>query len=240
MEQMTASRDSGSSGLDLTKILDRAKAVLLDPKNIWSTIKSESATPKDLITGYLGVLLAAGAIAQFVRSVFLGISVMGVTVKSGLVDGLTYSVLSLILTIVGMYVMAAIMQKIAPKFEGSTTIDSTFRLLAYSTTASALGQILLILPVPGIMLATFALGLYGLYTLFQGITPMTGVPEARRVPFLLVSIVIGAVIMFVVNALVLSSFAPSSTSGLNINGQEIDMKKLEDAAKAFQNLAGQQ
>lgn len=239
MQQTTISQQT-SSGIDIGKILDRAKAVLVDPKNIWSTIKSESTTPKELLTGYLGLLLVASAISQFVRSVFIGVSFMGISVKSGLVDGFMYSVLNLILTAVGMYVMANIMQRIAPKFDGSTTVDNAFKLVGYGATASILGQILLILPIPGIMLITLVLGIYSLYSTFQGITPMTGVPEARRVPFIIVSLVIEAVLTFVINFFVLSSFAPKPSGELNINGQSIDMKKFEDAAKAFQQMSGQQ
>lgn len=235
MEQTTTPNQLLSS-INVNKIIERAKEVLTDPKNVWTKIKSETTSIKEIYIGYIGVLLALGAVVNFVNDVVIGHTFFGVTVRNGFFSGLILAVLMLAVQLASIFIVANVLVKLAPKFEGSTTLDNAFKLVAYGMTASAIGNILMILPVPMISIVALVLGIYGLYTVFNGITPMTGVPEARRIPFIIVSFVISAIIMFILNMVLISPFMAKPSADISFGGQKIDMQKLEGAAKELEKL----
>ncbi|MCB0346801.1 MAG: DUF1282 family protein, partial [Bdellovibrionales bacterium] len=102
-----------------------------------------------------------------------------------------------------VYVMAMIIEAIAPKF-GSTVCSRTdaVRLLAYSATPG-----MLVAPIIGLLPWTLfsfiagLVGLYGLVVLYKGITPVTGIPEQKRLVFTLTCIAAAVVLSMVVFAI---------------------------------------
>src|SRR5687767_10873411 len=96
---------------------DRVKRILLTPKEEWRVIDTEPATPASLYTGYIIPLAAIGPIAQAI-----GYSVFGVTLpfmgtyRTPIGSAITGAVVTFALTLVGVFVLALVIDALAPTF----------------------------------------------------------------------------------------------------------------------------
>ncbi len=241
LQQPSSPSSSGSSGgaLDIQWIMARAKMILSDPKGVWPTLKSESLDLASLYKKYLIPLALGGALCGFLGMWLIGVSVLGVTVRAHFFSGLMSSLINCALGL-GMFFLAGyIFQAIAPKFGGSTTIENTVKLIGFSSTAALLGQYLSIIPMLALIGSLF--GIYSVYTLFQGIPEMTGVPKEKRAPFFLVCFLATAVSTFII-FMVVGAISPwsmsSATPGFNIETQNgtFDQQKFEQGLKELQKL----
>src|SRR5258708_37296328 len=102
-------------------LVDRVKNILLSPKEEWPKIAEEPATVGSLFTGYIMILAAIGPIAMILRSFALGTPVALVSYVVGL--GVCY-------------LMALIVDALAPSFGGEKNFIQSLKLIAYSYTAT--------------------------------------------------------------------------------------------------------
>jgi hypothetical protein len=165
-------------------------------------------------------------------------------------SGLVTAVLSFVLTIVGVFVLAAIADWLAPKFEGQSNKLNAFKLVAYGGTAAWLAGIFSLIP----MLAVFGLlGLYSLYLFYTGSGPMLAIPEAKRVAYTVVTFLVAAVLYWII-ALIVGAIV--ATIGLGAAGigaltgasddevtltvpgaGTVDLDKLEEMGKQAESAA---
>jgi len=116
------------------------------------------------------------------------------------------SITAYVATLVSILIGAFIVEQLAPKFEGKTDFNMAARLLAFSAVPGFAAGILRIFPSVPIATIAALISLYGLYVYLVGIPTMTSVPEARKVGFFFVSILLmivaGAILFAVIAALV--------------------------------------
>jgi hypothetical protein len=229
-------------------LIERIKAILLKPKETWPVIAGEAATPRDLITRYALPLIVLSALAGFIGMQLFGLTFMGITIRPGLMGGLTTTLLQIVLGVVAVVVVALVAEWLAPKFGGTADRTQSFKLIVYSMTAGWVGGLLAIYP-PIAMLGALA-GLYGLYLLYLGATTLMKVPEDKAVGFTAVTVICAAVAIWV-SSLVVGmvtggamlaggmAASPGEVSGeLKIPGVgSVDMGKLEAATKQMEAAA---
>jgi hypothetical protein len=104
-------------------------------------------------------------------------------------------VVSWVLALVGVYVAALIINKLAPTFESTPNDLQALKLVAYSYTASWVAGIFYVIPALGI-LAGLA-GLYSIYLFYLGLPVMMKTPQAKVIPYMVVSAVVIIVLVFV-------------------------------------------
>jgi Yip1 domain len=180
-------------------LIDRAKAMILRPVEEWTKIAAETDSQNDILKSYVLPLAAIGPIAGLIGGQVFGYGALFVSYRPSLMSGLVSAVLGFALTIVGVYVLAAIADWLAPKFEGQSNKLGAFKLVAYGGTAAWLAGIFSLIP----MLAVFALlGLYSLYLFYTGAGPMMAVPEAKRIAYTVVTFLAAAVLYWIVMLLV--------------------------------------
>ncbi len=200
--------------------LYRARDILTE-KSIWETLKSEPTTIKDIYLNYVVILAAIPPLAQFLHAVFSGYSI----VPSLLFYVVTYGV-----SLLGLFLVSWIAQKLAPTFGGATDHTSTFKWFAYSMTASYAAGIFAIVPYIGWILTL--LGLFSLFQLYVNTTLFTGVSEAKKIPYLLVTLV-ASVIAYMVLSLVV--FAIVGVLGISqvrqIQTPGFDLKNYQGSAQ---------
>ena len=184
----------GSKGL-----VDRAKDILMKPKSEWAVIDGEPATIAGLYTGYIMILAAIGPIAGLIGSQLFGYSALGFTYKPPLGTSLALAVLTYVLSLVSVYVLALIIDALAPTFNGTKNQIQAFKVATYSMTASWLAGIFGIIPALAIL---GILGLYSLYLLYLGLPRLMRVTEDKAVAYTVVVIVAAIVLWFVVGAVV--------------------------------------
>lgn len=96
-------------------IFERAKNILISPKSEWEVIKNEQSTIADLFTKYALILALIPVVASFIGQSLIGVSLgpFG-SFKVPIVNGLIYAVLYYVLTLAGIYLVAFIVDALAP------------------------------------------------------------------------------------------------------------------------------
>lgn len=171
-------------------LVDRVKGILLSPQAEWDVIDAEPTTLAALYTGYIMPLAAIGPIAQVIG--FSAFGVMGYRVPFG--QAIAYAVTTYILTLVGTYVLALIIDVLAPNFGGRRSQIQGLKVAAYSSTAAWVAGIFALVPALSIL---GILGLYSLYLLYLGLPKLMKTPKEKALGYT-VLVILAAIVLFVI------------------------------------------
>jgi hypothetical protein len=173
-------------------LIARVRGILLDPQAEWPIIERESGDPSFLFTTYVAVLALIPALAGFIGTVLIGVTVPVIgTVRMPLLSGLFHAVFGYVLTFVIVYVVAIIVDALAPTFGGQKNFQNALKLTVYSYTPAWLAGIFLL--IPGLRFLTL-LSLYGLYLLYTGLPPLMKAPKDKALMYSL-AVVVGALVL---------------------------------------------
>lgn len=176
-------------------IIERIKGILLRPQEEWQTIAEETTPIAGLYINYIVLLAAIGPVAAFIGMSLVGVSLPVVgTYRVPILTGILHAVVQYGLTLVGVYVLALIIDALAPTFSGEKNFDQAFKLATYSYTPGWLVGIFALIPVLGII---GILGLYGLYLLYIGLPVLMKSPKEKSMGYT-VAVIVAAIIIFVV------------------------------------------
>ena len=184
-------------------LVDRVKNILLTPRTEWPVIDAEPATLGSLYTGYIIPLAAIGPVAQAI-----GYSVFGVTVpmmgtyRTPVGSAITGAVVTFALTLVGVYVLALVIDFLAPTFNGTRDQMRALKVAAYSSTAGWLAGIFAL--IPGLRVLGI-LGLYSLFLLYLGLPVLMRTPPEKALGYTVV-VIIAAIVLFMLVGLVAGTF----------------------------------
>ncbi|MES2034514.1 MAG: Yip1 family protein [Pseudomonadota bacterium] len=179
--------DGGSSGL-----VQRVQDILLKPGATWDKIDGEPATIKGLYTGYVCILAAIGPICSFLGSFLFGGMLFAPFTLVGAIVGY-------LLTLVAVYVMALVIDALAPSFGGEKNPIQAFKVSAYSGTATWLAGVFNLIP----MLAILGIvGLYSLYLLYKGLPKLMKVSPDKAIGYTVVVVVLMIVVYVIIGAIV--------------------------------------
>ncbi len=177
-------------------IITRAINMAIKPKEEWPVIAGESATTRSIMTGFVMPLAAIGAICGFIQMAYIGSalsSIIDLRVSFGL--ALSTSIVGYVLTLVGVLLAAFIVSKLAPSFQSSDDFVKALKLVAYVQGPLWLAGVLQLVPFLGIL--TIFVGLYTIYLIYLGFTPVLGTPQDKIIPYMIVIVVVYFVIMFI-------------------------------------------
>lgn len=194
-------------------VVDRAKGILINPKNEWAVIDTEPATVGSLYTGYIVPLSAIPPIAMFIGWSLIGVSVLGFRYRIETGTALTGVAVQYVLGLAGVFVLALIIDALAPQFGGQKNQIQALKVAAYSSTASWIAGIFLLIPSLGILAALG--GLYSLYLLFLGLPIVMKAPADKALGYTVV-VVIVAIVLYVVIGLVVRSVVPYPLPGAGV------------------------
>ena len=118
-------------------LVDRVKRILMSPRTEWQVIDTEPTTAAQLYTGYIVPLAAIGPIAQLIGYSVFGISVpfMG-TYRVPIGSAISSALVTYVLSLAATYVLALIIDGLAPTFNGQRNQIQALKVAAYSSTAS--------------------------------------------------------------------------------------------------------
>jgi hypothetical protein len=171
-------------------LVERVKGIILTPKTEWPIIAGEPGDVGTLFGGYVAILAAIPAVCGFIGAVLGGAPV---------VAALIGSVIKYLLTFVAIYVIAWIIDMLAPTFSSSKNFANALKLTVYSYTPSWLCGIFLL--IPGLRFLTI-LGLYGLYLLWLGLPPLMKTPPDKTIGYTIAIIVCALIIAILIGLLV--------------------------------------
>jgi hypothetical protein len=180
-------------------LVERVKRILLSPRTEWEVIDAEPTTTTELYTRYIAPLAAIGPIAQLIGYSVFGVSVPFVgTYRVPIGSAITQALIMYVLTLVGTYVLALIIDALAPTFNGQRSQIQALKLAAYSFTASWVAGIFAL--VPGLRILAI-LGLYSLYLLYLGLPVLMKTPREKAMGYTVVVIVAAIILWMIVGAI---------------------------------------
>lgn len=224
-------------------LVGRVKRLLLSPSAEWERIDAEPATIKGLYAGYVCILAAIPPVAGLIGGQVFGIGGFGFHMKPPLVSSIISAVVAYGLSLLSVFLVALIIDGLAPSFDGQKDRVQAFKVAAYSYTAAWVFGILGIFPPLGIIAALASL--YGFYLLYLGLPRLMKAPQEKALGYtavtilcaIVLSVVIGAITGAVAGAAMLGSGLASHAANtgamsgtMEVNGTKVDLGKLEAAA----------
>jgi Yip1 domain len=184
-------------------VVDRAKNIVLVPRAEWRAVEAEPTTINDIYKGYVVPLALIPTIAGFIGASIVGMSVPGLgTARMGFFAGLISAALQFGLSLVLVYVLALVIDALAPTFQGQKNMLTAFKTAAYSMTPSWLAGLFAVLPSISFL---SLLGLYTIYLLYVGLPLLMRAPAEKALGYTAV-VVLAAIVLSIVSAAVLGLF----------------------------------
>ena len=234
--------------MNIENIISRARNLLTSPQNEWQSIASEATTVRDIYLNYLLLVAAVPAIAGFIKLSVIGISVpfLG-TMRVGIGAGIGQMLFTYVLSLILIYVVALIIDFLAPYFDAQKNPLHAFKTAAFSYVIVMLAGVGQLIPWIGWLLV-LAGSLYGIYLLYLALPTTMQCPKDKAVAYTAVSIVAAIVLGFLVALIVggvagvggIASMSGSDSSSVNFD-EDSPMgqlgawsKKVEAASKELE------
>ncbi|CAN5310940.1 hypothetical protein BH10PSE12_BH10PSE12_00300 [soil metagenome] len=233
-------------------IVDRAKAIILKPKEEWPVIAAEPTTIKDLYTGYAMILAAIPVLAMLIGGQVFGFGGFGFNFRPPLIGSIAQAIVHYVLTLVVLYLIALVIDYLAPTFGGKSNRVQAFKVATYSGTAGWLAGIVYLVPALSIL---GIVALYGLYLLYTGLPILMQAPADKAMPYTVVTILVGAIggailfaliglltapLMMMGGAGMLGSTASTESGTVTVPGMgTIDLDKMKAASAKMEAAAKQ-
>ncbi|HEV2677668.1 MAG TPA: Yip1 family protein [Aliidongia sp.] len=238
-------------------IVARAKGILLEPRTEWLKIDAEPATIGGIYTGYVVQLAAIGPVCTAIRGLVFGYGIAGFTYRPSIGTVLSQAVLHYVLSLIGVFVMALIIDALAPTFGGQRNRVQALKVSAYSWTAAWIVGVFGLLPYLGFL---GILGLYSFYLLYLGLPRLMKAPEAKAIGYTVV-VVISAIVLYAVVGIIgarlmgfgdlmptrsaavesgTGALTGSGSGTINLpNGSHVDVAKLQGVVNQLGAMAKQ-
>jgi hypothetical protein len=174
-----ASKAWAAAAASAPGLLSRIKNLVLSPKTEWPVIAPEPTTASQLYVGYVMPLAVLAALLGFLRMSVLGVnSAFGNSFRMPISSGLTYTVVMFVSVLFGVFVVATIINALAPTFSGTKDQRQALKVAAYSLTPAMLSSVLALSPILAALLQLLA-GLYGIYVLYLGLPVLMQSPKDK-------------------------------------------------------------
>jgi len=170
--------------------------ILSKPTQEWPAIASESTDVAALYKEYIMPLAAIPAICGF-----LGMTLIGVTlplvgqIRTPMASGLAGLIVGYVLSLVGIFLAAFIVDKLAPSFQSSGGTVQALKMVAFASTPSWVAGVLQLVPMLGAL--AFLAALYGVYLFYLGLPSVMKTPPDKVIPYMVVSAIVIIVISVV-------------------------------------------
>jgi hypothetical protein len=172
-------------------LVARVKGILLDPRTEWKRIESEPGDFGSLFSSYVMYVSAIPPVCAFIGTSLIGIHGF----RIGIMAGLIHAVLSYVLTIVGVFIAAYVIDFLAGTFAARRDFNNAMRVACYAPTAAWVVGVFSLIPFLGILRI---LALYRLYLLHTGLVALMRPPADKAVIYTVVTVVCCIVIGIVV------------------------------------------
>jgi hypothetical protein len=229
-------------------LIQRVQDILLKPKDTWPAIAQETSSVGSIYSSYLVYLAAIPAIATFIGLSLVGVGGFGFGLRIPIVTGLVNMVVGYVLSLVMVFVLALIVDALAPTFGGTKNQVAALKVVAYGSTAGFVGGIFSLLPTLAVLGLLAAL--YSIYLIYTGLPTLMRCPPEKAGAYTAVVIVCGIVLgllIGVVSAAVLPSRGLGGIAGMTggSRGGDVSIKtpggevtlnsgKMEEMAKKME------
>ena len=195
-----------------TSLVERVKNILMTPKTEWPRIDAEPATIGGIYTSYVMILAAIPPVCLLIGMLLIGLPYVTFSTQYLVVQ----AIITYVLSLVGIFVMAMIIEALAPTFGGTKDRVKAFKVAAYSWTAAWVVGIFSLVPMLSIL---GILGLYSLYLLYLGLPVLMKTPADKAMVYVIAVIVAAVVIYLVIGAItgrILMAVMPTPSPTISI------------------------
>ncbi len=188
-------------------LMDRAKSILFEPNVTWKAIDAEFTKPAALYRSYILPLAAIGPICTALGMTIFGmrIPLVGATFRVPITTAVTQAVVGYVLAIVGVFVVALIINALAPSFGGQKNDVQALKAAAYSSTAAWLAGAFNL--IPALAMIGILVSLYSLYLLYAGLPVVMKTPKDKALGYTVV-VIIAVIVVFLIIGAVSAAFLP--------------------------------
>jgi len=174
--------------MDLTA---RVRSILVQPAQEWRKIAAESTDVGSLLSDYAGPLSAISALCGWIGGSIVGYGFFRV----GLVRGFANAVVTWVFGLVGCWLAAMVIERLAPTFGSRGNTAQALKLVVYASTPVWIAGVLRLFP-PLAILSLIA-ALYGLYLFYIGLPHVMHTPADKVIPYMAVSAIAVIVVVIV-------------------------------------------
>lgn len=206
--------------MDFNKLIERIKAILMTPKTEWPVIAGEPTSVADLYKNYIALVAAIPVIAGFIKGSLIGYGGFGFTFRTPIGMGITSAIVGYVLSLALVYVMALVIDALAPTFGGQKNQLQALKAAAYSWTASWIAGIGVIVPWLGWLIALAGLA-YAIYLLYLGLPETMKCPQEKAGGYTAVSIIIGIVLSWIIGLVVAGIAGTGALMSGALNGAHL-------------------
>jgi Yip1 domain len=137
---------SNSVQQSAVSLFERVKRLLLTPKLEWPVIAAEPETIASLYTRYIIPVAGIGVACTFLRDL-MGYSGFGFTYQPTFGEALGSAIWMYGLQLGGVFILALVMEWLAPRLGGEQNRIGALKLAGYSATAGWLSNVSLLIPI---------------------------------------------------------------------------------------------
>lgn len=225
-------------------LIQRVQDILLRPTTTWPAIDQEPGDVASIYKNYVLILAAIPALAGFIGLTLIGVGGFGMNIRMPFVWGLTNMLVSYVLSLVMVFVIALIVDALAPTFGGTKNQLNALKLVAYGATAGFLGGIFGL--IPSLSILGLLAALYSIYLVYTGLPVLMKCPPEKAAGYTAVVVVCGIVAGIVIGAISaavtpsrgFSRFGTAGDDRVTISTPKgevnIDTTKLDEMAKRME------
>jgi hypothetical protein len=195
---------NASIPLSSTGLIARVRGILLTPRTEWPAIAGENATVAGIYRSYVLVMAGIAAVAQFISFSLIGIRVPQLGFyRAGILQGLETQITRYVLALIAVYVLALIVDSLAPAFNGEKNQVQALKTVAYAYTPAWVASVIGI--IPGLRLVAALVGaVYAVWLIRLGLPCTMKCPQDRAVGYTAVTILVAIVVTLVLSLIVRS------------------------------------
>ena len=186
-------------------LVQRAKDIIVSPRTEWPVIAAETTSTGELIASYALPLIVIDAVAGFIGVSIIGTAAVmfGAPVALPITMALVGACMHVVTSVIGIFVIAIIINALAPTFGGQPSNIQALKTAVYSYTAAWVAAIATVVPILGSLIA-FIGALYSLYLLYLGLPILMKNPADKSVIYtilIVVSVIVVAVVLGLVTSI---------------------------------------
>jgi hypothetical protein len=182
-----------------SNLIGRIKRILLEPKAEWERIDVEQTSVGAIFRNWVLILAAIPALADLVGSLAFGHSFFGITYRPSVVEAVASAIVRYLLSLASIFLMALLIDALAPQFGGTRSRVQAVKVAAYSATAAWIAGIFGLIPSLAML---SILGLYSLYLLCLGLPRLMKVAQDKAVAYTAVTVAAAIVLALVIGVVV--------------------------------------
>jgi hypothetical protein len=174
-------------------LVQRVRNILTTPKTEWPVIDSEPDSIGGIYKNYVVILAAIPAVCMLIGMLAFGGRFLPMNFL------IAQAVIGYLVALASIYILALIIEALAPTFGGTKDRVKAFKVAAYAYTPAWVVGIFYLLPA--LVVLGLVGGLYSLYLLYLGLPVLMKTPADKSVVYTVAIVVAAIVINLVLGAI---------------------------------------